>query len=92
MSNFTSSVFRQVSVPKIKLNIGIRAFSVAAPTIWNQFSIIIILSETIATFRKKLKTYFFEIAFPPYISDGYNDDFSLFPFMILYVTPLSLFC
>ena len=47
----------QVSVPKISLNIGKRAFSVAAPTIWNQLAITIKSSETIDTFHKKLKTY-----------------------------------
>ena len=40
-------------VPKTtgKLNIGKRAFSVAAPTIWNQLPIKIKSSETIDTFR-----------------------------------------
>ena len=56
-------------VSKTKLNIGKRAFSVALP-IWNQHPIAIKASETIHTFRKKLKTYLFEIAFPPYISSG----------------------
>ena len=37
--------------------------SVAAPTIWKQVPITITYSETIDTFRKKLKTYLFDIAF-----------------------------
>jgi len=47
------------------LNIDKRAFFVAATTIWNQLSIAIKSSETIDSFRKKLKTYLFEIAFLP---------------------------
>ncbi len=50
---------------KTKLNIDKIAFSVAAPTIWNQFPVTIKSSETIHTFRKQLKTHLFEIAFPP---------------------------
>ena len=47
------------------MNIGKRCFSVGAPTIWNQLPTAIKSSETIDTFRKKLKTNLFEIAFPP---------------------------
>ena len=47
-------------------SVGKRAFSVAVPTIWNQLPIMMKSSETIDTFCKKLKTYLFEIAFPPY--------------------------
>ena len=52
-------------VPKTRLYIGKRAFSVAAPTILNQLPIAIKSSETIDTFRMILKTYLFEIGFPP---------------------------
>ena len=55
---------------KTKLYIGKRAFSVAAPTIWNQLAIAIKSSETMDTFRKQLKTYLFDIAFPPYYNFG----------------------
>ena len=51
--------------PKIKLNIGKCAFSVAAPTIWNQLPIAIKSSETIATLNKIKTYYLFEICFPP---------------------------
>ena len=44
-------------VPKTRLNIGKPAFSLAAPTIWNQLPIAIKSYETIDTFRKILKTY-----------------------------------
>ena len=52
-------------VCKSKLNIGNRAFLDVAPTMCNQLPIAIKSSETVDTFRKKLKTYLFEIAFPP---------------------------
>ena len=55
----------QLIVPKTKLNLGKRAFSVAAPRIWNELPITLKTSETIAIFRKKLKTYLFQIAFLP---------------------------
>ena len=55
----------QFSSSKTKLNIGKRAYSVAAPTIWNQLHIAIKSFETIGTFRMKLKTYLFEIALTP---------------------------
>ncbi len=61
----TSSVSKQLFVPETNLNIGKRDFSVAAPTIWNQLPIAIKSSETMDTFRRKSKTYLFEIAFPP---------------------------
>ena len=60
-----SSVSKKHLVPKTKLNIGKRAISVAAPTIWNQLPITVKSSESIGTFRKKLKTYLFEITFLP---------------------------
>ena len=60
-----SSVSQQLIVPRTKLNLGKRAFSVAAPRVWNELPIALKTSETIAIFRKKLKTYLFQIAFPP---------------------------
>ena len=40
----------QLIVPKTKLNLGKRAFSVAAPRVWNERPIIL---KTVAIFRKK---------------------------------------
>ena len=51
-----SSTSQQLIVPKTKLNLGKRAFSVAAPRVWNELPITLKTSETIAIFRKKLKT------------------------------------
>jgi len=41
-----SSVSKQHFVPKTKLHIGKRAFSVSAPTIWNQLPIVIKSTDT----------------------------------------------
>ena len=60
-----SSISQQIIVLKTTLNLGKRAFSVAAPRVWNELPITLKTSETIAIFRKKLKTYLFQIAFPP---------------------------
>ena len=48
-----SSVSKQLFVTMTKLGSGKCAFSVAAPTVWNQLPIAIRSSETIATFCKK---------------------------------------
>ena len=57
-----SSTSQQLIVPKPKLNLNKRAFSV---WVWNELPITLKTSETIAIFRKKLKTYLFQLAFPP---------------------------
>ena len=59
-----SSTSQQLSIPR-KLNLGKRAFSVAAPIIWNELPTTLKSCESIASFRKNLKTYLFKIAFPP---------------------------
>ena len=60
-----SSTSQQLSIPRTKLNLGKRAFSVAAPIIWNELPTTLKLCESLASFRKNLKTYLFKIAFPP---------------------------
>ena len=60
-----SSTSQQLSIPRTKLNLGKRAFSVAAPIIWNELPTTLKSCESLASFRKNLKTYFFKIAFPP---------------------------
>ena len=56
---------QQLSIPRTKLNLGKRAFSVAAPIIWNELPTTLKSCESLASFRKNLKTYLFKIAFPP---------------------------
>ena len=46
------------------LNYKHRAFSSAAPAIWNTLSYELRSSPSIGIFRKNLKTYFFQIAYP----------------------------
>ena len=60
-----SSTSQQLSIPRTKLNLCKRAFSVAAPIIWNELPTTLKSCESLASFRKNLKTYLFKIAFPP---------------------------
>ena len=60
-----SSTSQQLPIPRTKLNLGKRAFSVAAPIIWNELPTTLKSCESLASFRKNLKTYLFKIAFPP---------------------------
>ena len=53
-----SSISQQLIVPKTKLNLGKRAFSVAAPRVWNELLITLKTSQTIAIFRKKTQDVF----------------------------------
>ena len=64
------STSQQLSIPRTKLNLGKRAFSVAAPIIGNELSTTLKSCESLASFRKHLKTYLFKIAFPPSIVGG----------------------
>ena len=59
------STSQQLSIPRTKLNLGKRAFSVTAPIIWNELPTTLKSCESLASFRKNLKTYLFKIAFPP---------------------------
>ena len=47
------SISQQLIVPKTKLNLGKRAFSVAAPRVWNELPITLTTYETIAIFQEK---------------------------------------
>ena len=42
-------------VPSVKTHVGTRAFSVAAPTLWNSFPVSVKSVGNITTFRRKLK-------------------------------------
>ena len=54
-----------LSVPKVKTKTGARAFSSCAPTLWNSLPLHLRSAPSVATFRKHLKTYLFDLAFPP---------------------------
>ena len=46
-------------VPRARLRFGERAFSVAAPRLWNSLPVDIRNAATLHTFKKKLKTFMF---------------------------------
>jgi len=51
------------TVPRTRTKFGDRAFSVAGPTVWNNLLESIRSAETLASFKRKLKTYLFNISF-----------------------------
>ena len=51
-------------VTSVKTNIGTRAFSAAVPTLWN-ILLVSVKSVGYITFRCKLKTHLFKLAYPP---------------------------
>ena len=59
-----SSTSDLLFVPKVNTNMGTRAFAVGAPTLWNMFPSSV-KSENIAKFRRHLKTYLYNLDYPP---------------------------
>ena len=54
-----------LSVPRIKTNTGARACHSCAPSLWNNLPLSVCSANTVATFKKHLKTHLFDLAFPP---------------------------
>ena len=54
-----------LSIPRIKTNPGARVFSSCAPFLWNNLPLSVRSATLVATFRRRLKTYLFDLAFPP---------------------------
>ena len=54
-----------LSIPRIKTNTDARAFSSCAPSLWNNFPLSVRSTTSVATFRRRLKTYLFDLAFSP---------------------------
>ena len=52
-------------VPRTRTKFGDRAFSVVGPTVWNSLPESVRSAETLASFKRKLKTYLFNISFKP---------------------------
>ena len=52
-------------VPRTKTSLGARAFSVAGPSFWNSLPKPVRLSESLESFRSRLKTHLFHLAYPP---------------------------
>ena len=54
-----------LSIPRIKINTGARAFSSCDPSLWNKLPLYVCSATSVATFRRRLKTYLFDLAFTP---------------------------
>ena len=53
-----------LSIPRTKTNTGARALSLWARSLWNNLSIYVRSATQVATSRRHLKTYLFNLAFP----------------------------
>jgi len=53
-----------LSVPQHNLSFGSHAFRISAPKIWNSLPRHILQSQTLYSFRRHLKTYYFQLAYP----------------------------
>ena len=56
-----------LSIPYVRTSLGKKAFSVIAPRLWNSLPPDTRNSLSVSTFRSKLKTHLFKLAFPPWI-------------------------
>ena len=52
-------------VPRIRTNTGARAFSSCTPSLWNNLPPSVRSATSVATYRRRLKTYLFDLAFSP---------------------------
>ena len=59
-----SSASHLLSVLRHNLSFGSRAFPIYAPEIWNSLPPHILHSQTLDSFRRPLKTYYFQLAYP----------------------------
>ena len=54
-----SSVAPRLYVPRTRTELGKRAFAVSAPHVWNSLPDFIRLSDSLSTFKRRLKTFLF---------------------------------
>jgi len=52
--------------PYVPTSVSSRAFSVAAPTVWNQLTVNTRTANTLGTFKARLKTELFALPYPTY--------------------------
>ena len=52
-------------IPYTRTSLGKRAFSVAGPRLWNSLPTSVRSADSLLTFRSRLKTYLFSVAYPP---------------------------
>ena len=58
-----SSASHSLSVPRHNLSFGSRAFRTSAPKIWNSLPPDILQSQTLSSFRRHLRTHYFQSAY-----------------------------
>ena len=58
-----SSGSHQLVIPQHNLSLGSCGFSISAPHIWNSLPINIHKTQSVSTFRRHIKTHFFQSAF-----------------------------
>ena len=56
---------QKVRDTRIRTKFSARAFFVSGPTLWNLLPAHLRVANNISSFRKLLKTHFFDLAFPP---------------------------
>jgi len=59
----TNSTMSVLAIPRHNLSFGSRSFCVSAPKIWNSLTPQIRQCQTLATFRRHLKTHYFQSVF-----------------------------
>lgn len=53
-----------LSVPRVKTKMGSRAFAFCGPDLWNKLPLQVRSTDSVAVFKRKLKTFLFGTAFP----------------------------
>ena len=64
-SHSTRFAHSLLDVPRTNTELGKRAFSVAGPKLWNSLPLPVRAANLLSTFKSKLKTHLFLLAFPP---------------------------
>ena len=63
--NCSKKCSKLLFIPRVRTCFGSRSFAVAAPTIWNSLPLAICSSGSTYSFRRQLKTFFYNLAFRP---------------------------
>ena len=65
VKHLRSNNTNKLKVPRIRTRFGARAFSLSGPPLWNLLPAHLRVAKNISSFRKLLKTPFFDLVFPP---------------------------
>jgi len=60
-----SSDYKLLFVPRVRTCFGSRSFAVSTPTIWNSLPLAIRSSGSTYSFRRQLKSFFYNLSFRP---------------------------